>query len=126
MLMGVGGEEVAAEGVEGIALQEGQAAASGMQAHHIFPQQFAEQFEKAGINIEEFRVQLSEGTHLGQLHSSGGIPGVGPSGLWNETWRQYFAGEAAAGRVLTTQGVLEQGAQMLGDFGVPYFTPLTF
>jgi hypothetical protein len=97
-----------------------------MQAHHIFPQQFSGQFEQAGVDIEQFRVQLSEGTHLGQLHSSGGIPGVGPGGLWNETWRQYFAGEAAAGRALTTQGVLEQGGQMLGDFAVPYFTPLTF
>jgi hypothetical protein len=60
---------------EGVALAEGESAAAGMQAHHNFPQQMAEQFDKAGINIEEFHVQLSEGTHLGQLHSSGGIPG---------------------------------------------------
>jgi hypothetical protein len=95
-----------------------------MQAHHIFPQQMAEQFEAGGVNIEEFRVQLSEGTHLGQLHSSGGIPGVGPGGLWNETWRQYLAGEAAAGRALTPQGLMGQAAQMLGDFNVPYYSPL--
>ena len=114
----------AAEGVEGIALREGESAASGMQAHHIFPQQMAEQFEAGGVNIEEFRVQLSEGTHLGQLHSSGGIPGVGPGGLWNETWRQYLAGEAAAGRALTPQGLMGQAAQMLGDFNVPYYSPL--
>jgi hypothetical protein len=114
----------AAAGVEGIALKEGEAAASGMHAHHIFPQELAPEFERGGINIEEFRVQLSEGTHLGQLHGTGGIPGVGPGGLWNETWRQYMAGEAAAGRALTPQGLLEQAAQMLGDFNVPYYSPV--
>lgn len=123
------GSLLAARGVaaaEGIALKEGVAAARGMQAHHIFSQaeEFAEKWRAAGINIEEFRVQLTEGTHLGQLHSSAGIPGIGPGGLWNETWRQYFAAEAAAGRTITQEGVFGQGAQMLNDFGVLYYSPL--
>jgi Predicted lipoprotein of unknown function (DUF2380) len=118
----------AAEGVEGVALAEGQAASAGMQAHHIFPQaaEFASKWEEAGINIEQFRVQLTEGTHLGQLHGSAGIPGLGPGGLWNATWRSYFAGEAAAGRAITQQGLFMQAGQMLGDFGVPYFTPIAW
>jgi RHS repeat-associated protein len=114
----------AANAVEGIALREGESAAGELQGHHIFPRQMAGQFEAGGINIEEFRVQLAEGTHIDQLHGAGDIPGVGPGGVWNETWRQYFAGEAAAGRAITRQGLLEQAGQMLGDFNVPYYSPL--
>jgi hypothetical protein len=123
----LGGEALkGAEAIEGIALRGGEAAAREMHAHHIFVQaeEFAEQWKATGINIEDFRVQLSPGTHLGQLHSSAGIPGVGPGGLWNETWRQYFAAEAAAGRSITQEGVFTQAAQMLSDFGVPYYSPL--
>lgn len=125
-VVGSGVFRTAADGIEGVALREGQAAARGMQAHHIFPQaeEFAANWKSAGINIEQFRVQISEGAHLGQLHSSAGIPGVGPGGIWNETWRQYFAAEAAAGRAITEEGIFVQAAQMLGDFGVPYFSPV--
>jgi hypothetical protein len=97
-----------------------------MQAHHLFPQaaEFAPKWAEAGINIEAFRVQLTEGTHLGQLHSSGGIPGIGRGGLWNETWRRYFAEEAAAGRAVTREGLFHQLGQMVSDFNLPYFSPL--
>jgi hypothetical protein len=96
-----------------------------MQAHHIFPQaaEFAPKWGQAGINIEEFRVQLLEGTHA-QIHSWGPLSGFGRGGLWNETWRQYFAGEAAAGRAITPEGVFNQAAEMLQQFEVPYYSPL--
>jgi Predicted lipoprotein of unknown function (DUF2380) len=113
-------------GAEGIALQVGQQVARGssMNAHHLFPRAFGPIWSGLDIEIEEFRVQLSEGTHLGQLHSSAGIPGVGPGGLWNETWRQYFAAEEAAGRALTQEGVFEQLGQMLEDFDILWYTPI--
>jgi RHS repeat-associated protein len=120
------GEGAAVEAVEGVALAEGELAAAGMQAHHLFPQaaEFAPMWEEAGVNIEHFRVQLSPETHLGQLHSAAGIPHVGPGGLWNATWRVYFAEEAAAGRAITKEGLFRQLGQMTNDFEIPYFSPL--
>ena len=111
---------------EGVALAERQAAAEGMQAHHVFPQaaEFAPTWESLGINIDQFRLQLSEGSHLGQIHGSAGIPGIGPGGLWNEIWRQYIGGEAASGRGLTQFGVFNQAATMVNDFGIQYYTPI--
>jgi hypothetical protein len=99
-----------------------------MHGHHIFVQaeDFAQMWRKAGIDIDEFRVQLSEGTHLTQLHGKGDIPeAIGRGGLWNETWRQYFVEEAMAGRAITQDELFLQAGKMLGDFAVPYYSPLS-
>ena len=110
---------------EGVALGEGEAAAAGMRAHHIFPQaeDLAAEFEARGLNIEEFRVQVSQETHV-DLHTTSaartGINGLGSGGLWNTSWRQFFAANPNAG----VSEIFEHAAELLTRNNVPYYTPL--
>ena len=47
--------------------------------HHIFPQQFRPQFEGAGIDIDEYTVEMTQAEHQA-LHSNG----------WNDEWSDFF------------------------------------
>ncbi|MCA9598569.1 MAG: DUF2380 domain-containing protein [Myxococcales bacterium] len=110
---------------EGIALRPGELAAKGdWFGHHLFPQaeEFAPYWAEAGIDIEQFRVQVSENTHL-QLHWKGD-PRFGPGGYWNASWREYLSGERAAGRSITQQGLFTKLSEMVETVGLKYYSPL--
>lgn len=49
-----------------------------IQKHHIFPQKFNPDFEKVGIDIDQYTIELSEVVHLKGVHGNGGF--VGPGG----------------------------------------------
>ncbi len=50
--------------------------------HHVFPQQFRGEFERMGIDIDQYGLALTKETHrgVGGLHSSG----------WNKKWFAFF------------------------------------
>lgn len=50
----------------------------GYVKHHIFPQEFASQFSRAGVNVHEATVMIPEHIHRG-IH-----PG------WNYEWKSFF------------------------------------
>jgi Predicted lipoprotein of unknown function (DUF2380) len=91
--------------------------------HHIFPQaeEFAPHWERAGIDIDQYCVELPEGWHLDQLHNQAPLtePPVGklgPGGLWNENWRQFFAEHP---NPPTANQIWEQANRMIEGFGLP-------
>ena len=53
--------------------------------HHLLPQEFRAQFEKAAIDIDQYLVRLDPETHLKHVH--GGAP---EGGLWNQAWQDFF------------------------------------
>jgi hypothetical protein len=96
-----------------------------MRAHHIFPQAkaFSSFFANAGIDIDEFRVQVSQTTHV-DLHTTSaartGIQGLGPGGLWNTAWRSF----AVANPQASQAEIFEFATELLSGNKVPYYSEL--
>lgn len=77
--------------------------------HHLLPQQFREQFTKAGLNIEEFTVNLPKELHRlkpGGLHTG--------SRNWNKQWRKFFQENPNA----TKSEILQHLEKMKNDFNL--------
>jgi hypothetical protein len=72
-------------------------------------------WQRAGLNIDRWCVEIPEDWHLEQLHGNGDIPGVGAGGLWNENWRQFFIERPNA----TGEQIWEQADTMITGFGLP-------
>ncbi|QQS28145.1 MAG: DUF2380 domain-containing protein [Sphingobacteriales bacterium] len=72
-------------------------------AHHVFPQKFANQFSKAGINIHDpkFGVWWQTSSHL--KNASG----------YNEVWKQFFKNNP------TQSQILDKGRQLMQQYGIP-------
>jgi RHS repeat-associated protein len=88
----------------------GEGKAVGLVEHHMLPREFAEIFEAAGLDIEEYTMQLPKDFHE-WLHGSG----WSTYGSWNDVWRNWLAGFADR---LPTRGEIEtQLARMRKDFG---------
>lgn len=78
--------------------------------HHVFPQAARDWFQRRGVDIDRYTLQLDKGTHSA-LHYGGG-PGRG-GGWWNNTIMQRLHdAEAAAGRQLTNREILMIGKRM--------------
>ena len=66
-----------------------------IQRHHIFPQQFKRFFQRIGINIHDWTVELGVGEHLSGVHGVGGYPfpngypGTTP-GRYNALWDAWI------------------------------------
>ena len=72
------------------------------------------------VNIEDFRVQLTEETHIHFIHFKGYVK-AGPDGMWNDTWSIFFNDK---GSDLSAYGIFNQLAGMLNQAGVQYYTPM--
>jgi hypothetical protein len=74
-------------------------------AHHVFPQKFASQFSKAGININDPRygVWWNSSSHL--QNAAG----------YNAAWSNYLSTNPSQ-----TQ-ILNYGRQLMGQYGIPVF-----
>ncbi len=83
-----------------------------MQTHHLLPQQFRQQFEQAGINIDdpELLVEMPSGNHYLVHGAWGGIDGLS----WNAEWESFFLSNPAAG----PGEIMEQLARMMIQFGL--------
>jgi RHS repeat-associated protein len=79
--------------------KSGSAFASGREfnKHHMFPQEFREDFEVAGIKIDRWLVRLEKNTHIG-VHQGG----------WNADWDAFLQAEP---------GVTRKASEMF-DFAV--------
>jgi hypothetical protein len=47
--------------------------------HHLLPQEFRSQFEKAGVDVDKYTLELSRDTHQ-KIHKL----------KWNEEWQKFF------------------------------------
>jgi RHS repeat-associated protein len=78
--------------------------------HHLLPRKFEGFFEKAGLNIEDYKIPLDSGQHNripGGIHTISG-------GNWNKVWANFFEANPSA----TMDQILQQLAQMRLDFGI--------
>jgi RHS repeat-associated protein len=87
-------------------------ARAATEMHHLLPQavRFRKFFERAGLNIEDFRIPLDAAKHRlnpGGVHTNSG-------GNWNRVWDDFFKGNPNA----TRQEILDQLASMRRDFGI--------
>jgi hypothetical protein len=88
-----------------------------MHNHHIFPQRFREWFAARGINIDQYTVTLSRGTHLGGVHGRGGYVGPGNTtlpGQWNSLWDDFIRANQGA----TAKEIYQFAGQLMDDFGL--------
>lgn len=60
-----------------------------LEAHHAFPRQFSDRFERAGINTEDYIAYLPKDRH--RLRPSGAHTGTDN---WNAQWRRFFEEES--------------------------------
>jgi hypothetical protein len=79
---------------------------------HLLPKEFAAQFRRAELNIEDYVMKLETGRH--RLTAYGGVH-TNVGGNWNRVWRDFFD---AVPRPRTKQEILDQLAKMLKDFGL--------
>lgn len=84
----------------------------GMEAHHVFPQEFREEFEKVGIEyIHDARllVWVNRADHQAWSHD------------YSKAWQSFFEGNPDAG----IEDILEAGKRLSEEFGykVLYETP---
>ena len=79
---------------------------------HLLPQagKFSKFFERAGLNIEDFKIPLGKAAR--RLNSGGVHTKAG--GDWNVVWDNFFKGNPGA----TRQEILDQLTCMRGDFGI--------
>jgi hypothetical protein len=86
-----------------------------MHNHHIFPKAkvFKKFFDKAGIYIDDYTVQIEQTTHLKGVHGKGimNLPGK-----WNQTWKRFFDG--FKGTYPTAKQIFQQAGRMMDDFGL--------
>ncbi len=80
--------------------------------HHLLPQSKTLKpfFDRAGINIEDFKIPLDVAKHRLKpdgVHTIGG-------GNWNKVWKEYFDATPNASRAQ----ILEQLAKMREQFGI--------
>ena len=63
-----------------------------MHQHHIFPVQFIKKFRRAGIDIDQYTVPISDTLHLQGVHGKGGFVGVAGDlpGYWNNEWAAFL------------------------------------
>ena len=83
--------------------------ASRIERHHQLPRAFRKQFERAGLDIEQFKVDLPSGTHRlkpGGLHT-------GPNN-WNRQWKEFFEQNESP----TRHQILDQLDRMRTNFGL--------
>ena len=64
----------------------GELVSSGqVELHHLFPNQFRDDFARAGLNVDDFTIALSKESHRGAGKGLQYIPTN-----WNEEWRKFL------------------------------------
>jgi len=80
-----------------------------IEVHHQLPRQFQSQFERAGLNIEDFTIPMDKAAH--RLKPDGLHTG---SDNWNRQWQDFFNANPNAGQ----DAILEQLRIMQEAFGL--------
>lgn len=88
------------------------AAKATEEMHHLLPQaeRFRKFFERAGLDIDDFKIPLDRARHRlnpGGIHTNSG-------GNWNRVWDDFFEANPNA----TRDQILRQLDRMRADFGI--------
>ncbi len=103
-------QKFANEAVEGTEKAVLNAAKTEM--HHLLPQakRFRKHFERAGLDVEDFKIPLDKAKHRlkpNGIHTNGG-------GNWNKAWDKFFRDNPAANKDL----ILDYLRKLRGEFGI--------
>jgi len=111
-LVSVGLNFVPGEGEENAAI-DAAAEAEGVEVHHLFPQQFRQQFEDAGIDIdaESSQTILPKSLHTG---APDGVHAGPAADSWNGQWKQFFQQNSNP----SPQQIYDQLAKMRAAAGI--------
>ena len=90
----------------------GSSSAVPIHTHHLLPRQFRGKFEQAGLDIEDYTVELPRDFHEG-IHGKGG--GDAWINSWNQQWKRFFDRNRNPSRDL----ILQQLEAMKQEFGIP-------
>ena len=84
-----------------------------MEIHHLYPQQFREQFEKAGVDIdaEESQTILPKSLHTG---APDGVHAGPYENSWNGQWDNFFQNNPNPSK----QQIIDQLAKMRAATGI--------
>jgi len=82
---------------------------TAVEEHHLLPRQFKAQFDRAGLDVERFTINLSKAEH--RLKPDGLHTG---SDNWNANWKEFFQLNPTANR----QQILQQLVSMKNKFGI--------
>jgi hypothetical protein len=88
------------------------APSSPVDKHHLLPQQFKSEFERVGLNIEDYKVELPRDFHK-DIHGRGG--GEAWTNSWNQQWKRFFRGNPNP----TATEILRRLETMKKEFGIP-------
>ena len=80
--------------------------------HHLLPRQFKKEFERAGLDIEDFVVPLPKEFHK-RIHGKGG--GAAWRNSWNMQWAQFFDKNPNPSKA----DILWQLERVKKEFGIP-------
>ncbi|MBI4671689.1 MAG: DUF2380 domain-containing protein [Chloroflexi bacterium] len=83
-----------------------------IERHHLLPRQFRDKFERAGLDIEDYTVDLSFDLHK-DIHGRGG--GEAWINSWNRQWTRFFQ----ANPYPSASEILRQLTSMKLEFGIP-------
>jgi hypothetical protein len=84
------------------------------QLHHVFPREFAAQWEELGIAYHEYTIPVETEFHQKWLH---GLAPGSKGGIWNQTWRTFLADNPGA----TPQQLWDQMQEMRQIWGIDEF-----
>ena len=79
--------------------------------HHLFPQEFFEDFRKLGIDVDDFVMELRVEEHIGK-------EGVHLKGDYNGRWQDFFDEAENSGRKLTKKDAENYLTEILNDLGL--------
>ena len=83
--------------------------------HHLLPREFKEDFQRAGLDIEEFTMPLSKERH--RLKKGPGIH-TNAGGNWNREWREFFRELEVKKKPITAEAILRKLREMVEKFGL--------
>jgi hypothetical protein len=87
--------------------------------HHIFPNKFKSFFRDAGLDNNQYTVELDQHVHLSGVHGVGGLPfpngmpGILP-GRYNQVWADWIAQNPNA----DVFDIVDQGIRMIDQYGL--------
>jgi hypothetical protein len=105
-----GGEAVVEGGGSAGGVGEG-GVAERMEGHHTLPRQFRALFEKAGLNVDDYIVDIPESQHR---LSPDGVHAGPRTTSWNGVWRNFFETNPTANKA----EILKQRQKMMNDFRI--------
>ncbi|GAP90434.1 putative YD repeat protein [Rosellinia necatrix] len=65
------------------------------QLHHVYPQEYRDQFKKIGIDVDNFTVSITDEVH--RICTVGGEANGSKLGKWNDRWNELFFKFAGSG-----------------------------